>query len=63
MFWKQVKKVCLGGGRACWCHMLLLIRKEEGWELTTGFNNVEVNGDLEKEGFGGQKGEVCRKPD
>lgn len=43
--------------------MLLLIRKEEDWELTTGFNNVEVNGDLEKEGFGGQKEEVCRKPD
>ena len=62
MFWKQVKKVCLGGGRAQWCQMLL-IKKDEDWELSTGLNNVEVNGDLEKEGFGGQKEEVCRKPD
>lgn len=49
-----------GGGRAQCARCYWFIKEGEDWELTIGFNTVEVNGDLEREGFGE---EVGRKPD
>lgn len=49
-----------GGGTAQWFRRCRFIKEGEDQELTIGFNHAEVNGDLEKEGFGE---EVGRKSD